>query len=145
MAILALAALAPEARGVMERTKERGVAVNVNQMVRADVAGSQRKKTGRIDLALTGDENDAVTVANFKSPVDGATLDFLHAAAGISHAVERHAPERRRFCCLDSKRSRLGEIEQQFQTLLTLFPSERFERFAAPGGNQKEKAPASNS
>ena len=46
------------------------VAINIDKRACAHAAATQRQKTGRVDIAQMGNENDAVAVANLKSSIN---------------------------------------------------------------------------
>ena len=69
----------------------RRVAIDVDQVVDADVAGGERKESGGVDVALVGDEHDAVAVADAEAAVDGGALDLGAGHAGLAHGVQRDA------------------------------------------------------
>jgi len=51
----------------------------------------EREESGGIDVALVGDEHDAVAVADAEAAIDGVRLDLGSGAAFFAHVVEGYA------------------------------------------------------
>jgi len=49
---------------IVKRAKQRRIAVNVDKVVRANIACSQGQKARRADVSPVRDEHDAMAVAN---------------------------------------------------------------------------------
>src|SRR6185437_6511164 len=58
-------------------TKKRGVAIDINQMISANVTCLQRQKTGRINIALARDEYNAIAIADPETAIDRALSDLI--------------------------------------------------------------------
>src|SRR5579862_5809681 len=71
VAVFAGTALAVELIGIVQSAEDLGVAVDLDQRFFAHVAAAQRQKSRRIDFPEIGNEDDAVSIANLKSVVDG--------------------------------------------------------------------------
>ena len=80
---LAVATLAFEQVGIVQRLEHGGVAVDVLQLVVADVAEGEGKEAGGADVSLVGDEHDAVAVADAEAAIDGRALDLGGDHAGL--------------------------------------------------------------
>src|SRR5579871_887125 len=76
VAVFAGSALPVELFGRVQAAKYFGIPVHVDQRIGADVAATQREESRGIDLSEIRNEDDAVTVANLESFVDGRRFHF---------------------------------------------------------------------
>lgn len=83
VAVLAGTAFSVELVGRVQRAKDLGDAVEVDQRPGADVAAMQRQESRRIDFAQVRDEDDAVSVTDRESVINGGALVNSGVALGV--------------------------------------------------------------
>ena len=102
--VFAVSAASFELGGIVQRSEDRRVAVDIGDAVFANIADHQRQESGRADVAGVGDEHDAVSVANSEAAIRAAALDLLAGHAFGAHPFQRDAPVGRSFGGRDGER-----------------------------------------
>src|SRR5580698_2878742 len=128
--------------GIVQPAEDFRVAIDLDQGILADIPAVQRQKPGGINLSEIRYEDDAVSVANLKSFIDGRCLHFRFRHAGRTHLVDGDAAVRWRFRRLHREWRVLGEIEYPAHDGFAFFGGNFVERLAAANGDQHEQAPA---
>src|ERR1035438_7860018 len=86
-----------ELAGIVQRPKKRCATIHLDQAIFAYVAGGQREKSGRADIASVRYKHDAMAVPDSEAAKRACALDLLAGHAVLAHALQRHSSIRRRF------------------------------------------------
>ena len=142
--ILAVPAPVLKRHRIVQRLERRMIAINIRNLILANVADYQRKESSRTDIASMRDKHDAVSITDAESPVSPAAFDLLPGHSGGFHFLQRHATVRRSLGRRDCERRRKRCLVDPTHQLFAIFRRQRLQDLTAPDRNEEEQAPARN-